>query len=95
MSNYLTSLIRTGVPAIVGAALSWLALRGLDVPAGDRESITAAATVVVLLAYYAAVRALEHRWPRLGVLLGKPTAPSYDLNAKQTGADKFDATPSA
>lgn len=84
VSNYLMSLIRTAVPAAVGAVLSWLALRGLNVPASDRESITAAATFVVLLAYYAAVRALEKRWPKLGVLLGVPAAPSY---AKSTGSD--------
>lgn len=77
MSNYLVSLIRTVAPAVVGAFLSWLALHGLGVPAGERESITAAVTALAVIAYYAVVRALEHRWPKLGVLLGVPQAPQY------------------
>lgn len=77
MSNYLVSLIRTVAPAVVGAFLSWLALHGLGIPAGERESITAAATALAVIAYYALVRALERRWPKMGVLLGVPSAPDY------------------
>lgn len=77
MSNYLVSLIRTIAPALVGAILSWLALHGLDLPSGDREAVTAAVTGVLVVVYYAVVRALESKWPKLGVLLGVPAAPEY------------------
>jgi hypothetical protein len=77
VSNYLVSLIRTITPALVGAVLSWLALYGLDLPGGDREAVTAAVTGILVVVYYAVVRALETRWPKLGVLLGVPSAPKY------------------
>ena len=76
---YLVSLIRTGVPGLVGAALAWLAVHGANVPAGDRTQVTAVATVVFLTLYYAVVRKLEARWPKLGVLLGYPLAPAYTV----------------
>lgn len=86
MSNYLVSLIRTTAPAVVGAVLSWLALHGLDLPSRDREAVTAAVTGILVVAYYAVVRALESKWPKLGVLLGVPSAPEYGSSAGHGGA---------
>ena len=77
MSDYLVSLIRTGVPAAVGAALAWLTTSGLDVAADDRTAIAAGATVALTAVYYGLVRALEKRWPLVGVLLGRATPPTY------------------
>ena len=77
MSDYLASLIRTGVPAAVGAALAWLATAGLDVAPDDRTAIAAGATAALTAVYYGTVRALEQRWPIVGVLLGRTTPPTY------------------
>ena len=77
MSDYLISLIRTGVPVVVGAVVAWLAARGLNVPADAQVQVTAGLTTVLTFAYYAAVRAAEKRWPAAGVLLGHTAQPVY------------------
>jgi len=72
------SLIRTYVPLAVGVAVAYLA-RTLGVVLDEDTSAmaTSVAVAVVTAVYYAAARALESRWPALGVLLGAPTAPTY------------------
>lgn len=80
----LASLIRTAVPAIVGALLS--------IPVVAAAGITEAqATTVVLvavqLAYYLAARVAErYVSPRFGWLLGLPRTPSY-ANDKTVAGD--------
>jgi hypothetical protein len=82
MSPYLISLIRTWAALAAGFVLSlpgvpWLLdLLGVS---SDRATEVVSGLVSLALAalWYAVVRALEHRWPRLGVLLGVPTAPAY------------------
>lgn len=86
MSDYLTSLIRTIVPTVVGAALAWLIANGVDLDPATAETdvnqATAAALSTALIAvcigaYYAAARALEQRWPQAGWLLGAAQQPTY------------------
>ncbi|GAA4204495.1 hypothetical protein [Actinocatenispora rupis] len=77
MSDYLTSIIRTAMPVAVGALISWAALHGVNVPAGDRETVAAATTGVLILVDYAVVRAAERRWPSAGLLLGTARTPRY------------------
>lgn len=83
LHDYVVSLIRTAVPAGVGAALAWLAVRGLDLAPEVRvqviSAITALAAATFTAAYYAVVRALETRWPAFGRLLGKKAAPTYTV----------------
>lgn len=74
MSDNVTSIIRTVVPVIVGTAISWLARKGIDV---DGAAVAQAITVIIIGAYYAAVRWAENRWPRAGWLLGSAKAPTY------------------
>lgn len=76
--DYLTSLIRTGVPTGIGALLAWMAAEaGIVLEADSSTALTAGMVALIMGGYYALVRALESRWPWLGVLLGMPAAPSY------------------
>lgn len=77
MSDLITSYVRTAVPILVGALAAWLAQKGFTVP---EELVTATSgllTALFALAYYAIVRKLEQKWPKLGVLLGVPASPTY------------------
>ena len=67
MNDFLVSLIRTWVPVLVG---SLVAMIGVDI---DAAAITGAAVAI----YYAVVRALEMRFPQLGILLGRKSQPTY------------------
>ena len=78
MSDYLLSLIRTAVPAGIGALVSWLAVEhGILVPEGLTNEATIWLTGLVVTLYYGIVRALEKRWPRFGILLGAARKPVY------------------
>lgn len=70
----LTSLLRTVVPVIVGAALS-IPILGDSVDPGALEVVVTGAVTGV---YYAIVRVLETKVaPAFGWLLGAPRAPEY------------------
>lgn len=75
MTDLGTSIIRTVVPAIVGAILTAALKLGLDLDAG---AVTSIVQVVVTAAYYAAARLLEqHVGPLWGRLLGAAKPPTY------------------
>ncbi len=77
--DYLISLIRTAVPAAVGAAPAWLAAEaGIVLDADSGTALTAGVVALAMAGYYALVRVAEARWPWLGVLLGTPAAPRYE-----------------
>lgn len=76
MSDIIISIIRTVVPAAVGAGLTWLADR-LGIVDLDVDGAVAIVTTIVIAAYYAGARALEERNPSLGVLLGSRQVPTY------------------
>ncbi|MEW2352258.1 hypothetical protein [Spirillospora sp. NPDC029432] len=90
MDDYVVSLIRTWVPVAVGAGLTWLAAETglvLDEDAGAAASTLAVALVIAL--YYAAARAIEQRWPRVGrimLALGLRRTPRYETVAKAVKA---------
>ncbi len=77
MSDFITSLIRTYVPIVVGTAISALATRGLEVDPATQASLVAGLTGILIAAYYTAVRALESKYPKIGVLLGSTRKPEY------------------
>lgn len=77
LSNYVTSAVRTGVPALVAWVAGWLLARGIDIPAETRDWAVGGLTFLILMGYYLLARGLERRWPRAGFLLGVPTAPVY------------------
>ena len=82
MNNITKNIIRTAVPAVVGALTSWLTHVWAKVPVADQTVIFPIATTV----YYAAIRYAETKYPKLGWLLGalpvKPAAPVVTPPAK-------------
>ncbi len=75
LNDTVVSIIRTFVPAAVGAVITFLAANGIDV---DAEAFEAVLFPVVTGVYYIAARALAEAFPAAGWLLGYPAAPSYD-----------------
>lgn len=72
--DYFASLIRTVVPIVLAAALTKVGITGVEVGGVPLDAVL---SVVCVGLYYAAVRLLEARWPRVGVLLGWPVSPTY------------------
>lgn len=78
MNDYVLSCIRTGVPIVIGAGVSYLARKhGIVVPKTLSAEATIWLTGAVTAAYYGIVRALEKRWPKVGILLGAARKPVY------------------
>ena len=77
------SIVRTIVPVVVGAIVSYLATLGVtlqeDVMAALSVIITAAATAI----YYIVVRWLEQKFPKLGILLGYAAVPAGYIPPKE------------
>lgn len=74
------SVIRTVVPVLVGAVLTWLASR-LGIVLGEQSSaelVSGLVAVATTAGYYALARWAESRWPAAGWLLGVPAAPTYE-----------------
>lgn len=79
MSDYVISLIRTGVGLVVGALVAWLVGLGVlddSSSATVSASLIAAIVVVVQGAWYAFARWAEDRWPGLPWFLIRKT-PTY------------------
>ncbi|MCI2421519.1 hypothetical protein MOQ72_29200 [Saccharopolyspora sp. K220] len=84
MSDKLTAWLRTVVPGLWAALITWLLSLGLpasigDLLAGGEEFVMAA----VLAAVYAGLRWLEPRMPAwlTRILLGSNTPPTYEPTA--------------
>ncbi|WP_025620137.1 hypothetical protein [Salinispora cortesiana] len=85
-SDFLISVIRTAVPVAVGAMLAWLASKtGIVLDADSSATLTASAVALAIAVYYALARALETRWPWLGVLLGRRAKPVYEVSRTSKG----------
>ncbi|GAA2450782.1 hypothetical protein GCM10010191_80990 [Actinomadura vinacea] len=70
MNDYVVSLIRTWVPVAVGAALTWLATKAGIVLDDDTSAMaTTVAVGFVTATYYAAARAIEQKWPKVGRIM--------------------------
>lgn len=77
MQDLFTSVVRTIIPYLVGAIVSWLTTKGLHLSEGELTSVTAYLTFLFGTLYYLVARALEKKWPKLGYLLGIPSEPTY------------------
>ena len=60
------NIIRTVVPAVVGAVVAWVVKEWATLPANDLALLTPCATTL----YYMAVRYAEEKFPKLSWLLG-------------------------
>lgn len=77
MTNFVLSLIRTYVPIAVGAVVAWLVTLGVEVDVNTQAGLVVALTGVLQAVYYTVVRLLEKKFPKVGVLLGSATTPTY------------------
>lgn len=78
LSDYLTSLIRTGVPIGVGIVAAWMATKlGFVVDEESQANLVATFTGAAIGAYYAAVRWIETKVPWVGWFLGYAKKPKY------------------
>lgn len=76
--NLVTSVIRTIVPLIVGALLSWLAINGITVDEVMKANLVIGLTTFLQIAYYLVARFIERRFPQVGgLLLGSAKQPTY------------------
>lgn len=78
-NDQLVALVRTVVPAVVGLLLAAAAKANIDI---DGAALNGIVDAVVIGLYYLAVRQLERRWPKFGVLLGVPKQPTYPTKEK-------------
>jgi hypothetical protein len=96
LGDYLKSAVRTLVPLIVGYLVGLplygqvIAALGVDSKTAT-ERVTTATAFVLSAVYYLLVRALEQRWPSLGVFLGVPVQPNYDGSYTVTTLGAADA----
>lgn len=78
MNNFLTSLIRTYVPILVGSVISFLVVNyGLVVDENVTIQLVTGLTGFIIAGYYLLARLLERKFPQLGILLGSTAKPVY------------------
>jgi hypothetical protein len=82
LGDYLVSLIRTWVPVLAGAVISWAVTQGLSITPATKSSLIVGLTGIFIAGYYALARALELRYKWAGLLLGVRKAPSYPGGGK-------------
>lgn len=74
--NLYASLLRTGIPAVVGWLVAVALHHGLDL---DGAAVTGVLTPVITFLYYLVFRLAEaHLSPRFGWLLGYARPPRYE-----------------
>lgn len=74
VSDQLVSIIRTAVPAVIGAVVAFAATHGMNL---DPTMAVSLITPLVITVYYTLVRKVEDKYPQAGWLLGYPASPSY------------------
>lgn len=78
MNNFVTSQIRTIVPIIVGALVSWLITLGIELDADSQTGLVVFLTGLLQAVYYFIARLLEKKYPSIGgFLLGSQSKPVY------------------
>lgn len=75
MNPFAASLIRTIVPVVAGAVISWLALVNLNIDTGGQSALVSLLTAALTGGYYLVVRLIETRVPQVGWLLGLAKTP--------------------
>ena len=79
-SDLITSIVRTAVPALISAIVSFLTVYNIKVPDSVLEWLSSALFFGFAFVYYTIVRLLESKYPKLGWLLGVPVKPTYASN---------------
>jgi hypothetical protein len=90
------AIVRTVVPMIVGALLSFLATYNVHLDTTTEHALSLGLTGLLGAVYYVVVYALETRWPALGFLLGSNARPTYaGKHRRVVSSDPATATPDA
>jgi hypothetical protein len=76
MGNLIPSLIRTYVPIVIGALISWLITLGVEIDDSVQAGLVTALTGLLIAVYYTLIRLLEKKWPALSILLGSSQIPA-------------------
>lgn len=77
MNSFVTSLIRTYVPIAVGAVVSLLLAKGIELDPSTQAGLIVALTGVSQAVYYFLARVLERKFPQFSFLLGSSAQPRY------------------
>lgn len=77
MSDFVTSLIRTWTPMVVGSVIAWLTARGIALDDGAVAGLTAFMAALFSALYYFVARLIERQNPKAGVLLGTAKKVEY------------------
>lgn len=75
-NSLVSQIIRTGVPALVGAVASWLATMNIVLNDEIRNAAVLFGSVLATVLYYSAIAWLEKRYPTLSILLGSRKQPT-------------------
>jgi len=65
-SPYLRNVIRTFAPAVIGGVASWIAAKTANI----NPTVIAITGVSTTTIYYAIIRYIETKYPKVGLLLG-------------------------
>lgn len=78
LADLAASLVRTAVPVLVGGVATYAATKWhIVLSESSQTGAIVAVGAIAINGYNTGVRALEHRWPKLGWLLGIAKAPVY------------------
>lgn len=77
------SIVRTLVPLAVGQIVSFFASIGVELTDDQQTAFTTILGLLVSVAYYLAVRWLEQKFPKVGVLLGWASTPDGYTSARE------------
>lgn len=80
------SFVRTLVPLAVGQIVSFAATLGIEMTEDQETAFTVVLGFVVAAVWYIAVRFIEQKWPKVGILLGWWATPDGYTSAKVKGA---------
>lgn len=71
VNDFITSLIRTYVPIIIGSVAAWLTAKGITIDSTAIAGLTAFLSGLFSAVYYVVVRLIERKYSRAGILLGR------------------------
>lgn len=85
------SFVRTLVPVAVGQIVAYIATLGIVVPGDVETALTVILGFIATTIWYVAVRFLEQKFPKVGILLGWAETPGeYARNHEVVGSGVID-----
>lgn len=75
-NNLLLSLKRTIVPILVGIIMASFVGKYVE----DVQELQNILSSIIAAVYYAVIRVIEIKWPKIGILLGSKSQPTYKVS---------------